>query len=148
MMGVRKKTSSQIPMKPGPLRRAAQSASNGRPSQTTAAVHAGANPVGDPLSPEERIWQVVSVIPRGSVATYGQVAALAGMPRHARLVGRTLANLPRGSRLPWHRVVNAGLRISERGDDRAMDEQRRRLEREGVAFVGPRIARDHLWASD
>jgi len=103
--------------------------------------------VGDPLSPEERIWQVVAAIPRGCVATYGQVAALAGMPRHARLVGRTLANLPPRSRLPWHRVVNAGLRISARGDDRAMDEQRRRLAREGVAFVGPRIVRDHLWAS-
>jgi methylated-DNA-protein-cysteine methyltransferase related protein len=67
------------------------------------------------------------------------------MPRHARLVGRTLANLPNGSRLPWHRVVNASLRISERGDDRAMLQQRRRLEREGVVFIGPRVARAHLW---
>jgi len=104
--------------------------------------------VGDPLSPEERIWQVVAAIPRSCVATYGQVAAMAGMPRHARLVGRTLANLPSGSRLPWHRVVNAGLRVSARGDHRAMDEQRRRLEREGVAFVGPRIVRNHLWTRD
>jgi methylated-DNA-protein-cysteine methyltransferase-like protein len=88
---------------------------------------------------------VVAAIPSGHVATYGQVATLAGMPRHARLVGRTLANLPPASRLPWHRVVNAGLRISERGDDRAMDEQQRRLGREGVTFIGPRIARTHLW---
>jgi len=143
MMGVRKKTSSQIPMKPGPLRGVAQSAGNGSPSQTGAT----AGPAGDQLAPEERIWQVVAAIPRGSVATYGQVAALAGMPRHARLVGRTLANLPDGSRLPWHRVVNAALRISPRGDDRAMEEQRRRLRREGVTFVGPRIVRDHLWMS-
>jgi len=68
-------------------------------------------------------------------------SAQALVARHARLVGRTLANLPSGSRLPWHRVVNAALRISERGDDRAMDEQRRRLEREGIAFVGPRRKR-------
>ncbi len=88
---------------------------------------------------------MVAAIPRGRVATYGEVAELAGMPRHARLVGRTLANLPTGSRLPWHRVVNASLRISERGDDRAMSEQRRRLEREGVTFVGPRVARAHRW---
>ncbi|MEQ8859569.1 MAG: MGMT family protein [Pseudomonadales bacterium] len=99
------------------------------------------------MFPEERIWQVVAAIPRGRVATYGQVAALAGMPRHARLVGRTLANLPRGSRLPWHRVVNAGLRIATRGDDRAMAEQRQRLEREGVEFVGARIASDFRWES-
>ncbi len=90
---------------------------------------------------------MVAAIPRGRVASYGQVARLAGMPRHARLVGRTLSNLPNGSRLPWHRVVNAGLRIARRGDDRAMLEQRRRLEREGVEFVGVRIAREHRWDS-
>lgn len=136
-MGVRKKTSSQKPMGRGPSRRAAQSESNGRSSQTA----------GEPLGPEERVWQIVAAIPRGRVATYGQIAALAGMPRHARLVGRTLSRLPAGSRLPWHRVVNAGMRLSPRGDDRAMLEQRRRLEREGVTFVGPRIPRDHLWDS-
>lgn len=88
---------------------------------------------------------MVASIPRGKVATYGQIAALAGMPRHARLVGRTLADLPDGSRLPWHRVVNAGRTISPRGDDRAMIQQRRRLEREGISFIGRRIARAHLW---
>ena len=51
-------------------------------------------------TPEARVWQVVAMIPRGKIATYGQVAALAGMPAHARLVGRTLANLPAGTRLP------------------------------------------------
>lgn len=135
MMGVRKKTSSQKGMAPGRLQRTAQSGISGHASQTAP----------EPLTPEERIWQVVAAIPRGRVATYGQIADLAGMPRHARLVGRTLSNLPRGSRLPWHRVVNAGLRISERGDDRAMHQQRRLLEREGVTFVGERIARDHRW---
>lgn len=79
------------------------------------------------------------------MATYGQIADLAGMPRHARLVGRTLSRLPPRSRLPWHRVVNAALRISRRGDDVGELEQRRRLEREGVSFVGGRVARVHLW---
>lgn len=144
MMGVKKKTRSQNPIgsrTPGRLRRTAQSADSVRSSQTAPTPH------DEPLFPEERIWQVVAAIPRGRVATYGQVAALAGMPRHARLVGRTLANLPRGSRLPWHRVVNAGLRIATRGDDRAMAEQRQRLEREGVEFVGARIASDFRWES-
>ncbi len=141
-MGVTMKTSSSNPMgrrkASGHLRRTAQSEISRATSQTGN---------GEPFTPQERIWQVVAAIPRGRVATYGQVATLAGMPRHARLVGRTLSNLPAGSRLPWHRVVNAGLRISERGDDRAMAEQRRRLEREGVDFVGARIARAHRWES-
>lgn len=121
------------------MKRARQSERYGRPSQ----IHGEAD--DEPLTPQERVWQVVAAIPRGRVATYGQVAELAGMPRHARLVGRTLGNLPDESPLPWHRVVNASLRISRRGDDRAMAAQRRRLEREGVTFVGPRIARHHLW---
>jgi methylated-DNA-protein-cysteine methyltransferase related protein len=67
------------------------------------------------------------------------------MPRHARLVGHALARLPVDTRLPWHRVLNAGLRIAIRNDDGAMSEQRRRLEGEGVGFVGARVAREHLW---
>lgn len=81
-----------------------------------------------------RILATVDSIPRGRVATYGQVAAEAGLPRRARLVGRVLAALPAGSRLPWHRVVNAAGGLSERGDGRALLLQRRRLEREGVGF--------------
>jgi methylated-DNA-protein-cysteine methyltransferase-like protein len=66
------------------------------------------------------------------------------MPRHARLVGRTLRDLPRGTRLPWHRVVNAALRIAPRaaGGETA---QRERLEAEGVEFVGDRVARTCRW---
>ncbi len=97
------------------------------------------------LSPRERIWQVVAAIPKGSVATYGQVADLAGMPRHARLVGRTLSELPRDTKLPWHRVINASLRISLRADSDGHNVQRRRLEAEGVEFVGERVASAHRW---
>ena len=125
------------------LPRAAQSESSGRASQTRDASD------GEPLTPEERIWQVVAAIPQGRIATYGQIARLAGMPGHARLVGRTLSRLPAGSRLSWHRVVNATLRISPRGagrgDDGAMADQRRRLEAEGVEFVGARIPGSQLW---
>ena len=96
-------------------------------------------------TPAERIWQVVALIPPGKVASYGQVAALAGMPRHARLVGRTLAQLPAGSKLPWHRVVNASLKISERGDSDSHQAQRQRLNAEGVEFVGERIPKAFRW---
>ena len=83
-----------------------------------------------------RIHAVVGRIPRGRVATYGQVARLAGLPGHARLVGYALSALPAGSRLPWHRVVNAQGKISMRTTGSGMDVvQRLRLKRERVSFT-------------
>lgn len=76
------------------------------------------------------ICRVVEAIPRGRVASYGQVAALAGLPGRARLVGRVLSHLPPGSRVPWQRVVNARGEISLPGEAGAR--QRRLLAREGV----------------
>ena len=95
--------------------------------------------------PAERIWQVVAMIPKGRVASYGQIAALAGMPRHARLVGRTMRDLPKGSKLPWHRVVNASLKISQRPGSGGHHEQKKRLAAEGVEFVGERIPKAYRW---
>ena len=60
------------------------------------------------------IYSVVQRIPRGRVATYGQVASLAGLAGHARQVGYALNALPDGTVVPWHRVVNAAGRISPR----------------------------------
>jgi methylated-DNA-protein-cysteine methyltransferase related protein len=87
----------------------------------------------------ERIWQVVHGIPKGSVASYGQVAALAGLPRAARLVGRVLSQLPKGSKLPWHRVVNSARTLSFPEGSPAWREQRERLITEGVEFNKNRI---------
>ena len=85
----------------------------------------------------ERIWAVVAAIPPGRVATYGQVAELAGLPRAARLVGRTMSRLPLGTRLPWHRVVNAAGTVSIPGSGGV--HQRALLEAEGVVFARGRI---------
>lgn len=82
----------------------------------------------------ERIYAVVRRIPRGRVATYGQVAKLAGLGGQPRMVGYALHALPTGSRVPWQRVVNAAGRISQRADPRAALRQRTILEGEGVAF--------------
>ena len=82
-----------------------------------------------------RIYAVVKRIPRGRVATYGQVAALAGMRGHARLVGYALHSLPEGHDVPWHRVINAQGRISLRtGLGDWGDYQQHLLQREGVCF--------------
>lgn len=84
----------------------------------------------------ERIYAVVRRIPRGRVATYGQVARLARLPGHARQVGYAMHALPAGTRIPWHRVVNAEGRVSRRRVPGAELTQRMLLEREGVRF-GP-----------
>jgi len=81
------------------------------------------------------IYETVRRIPPGRVLTYGDVAALAGLPGHARLVGYALHALPEGSTVPWHRVINARGGIST---GRAMPGgelvQRFLLEGEGVEF--------------
>ena len=80
----------------------------------------------------QRIYATVDSIPRGNVATYGQVAREAFLPGRARLVGRALRELPKGSLLTWHRVVNASGKLSTSGTSAV--EQARRLKREGVRF--------------
>lgn len=82
------------------------------------------------------VYAAVRRIPRGRVASYGQVAAVAGLPGHARLVGYAL-HASATDALPWHRVVNAQGRLSLARKDAAGGlTQRMRLLREGVAFDG------------
>jgi methylated-DNA-protein-cysteine methyltransferase-like protein len=78
------------------------------------------------------IYSVVRRIPRGRVATYGQVASLAGLAGHARQVGYALNALPDGTVVPWHRVVNAAGRISARATPGGELVQQLLLEKEGV----------------
>ena len=82
----------------------------------------------------QRIYAVVRRIPVGRVATYGQVARLAGLPGRARQTGYAMHALPAGSQVPWHRVVNAKGEISRRAAGTGELEQRLLLEREGVTF--------------
>jgi methylated-DNA-protein-cysteine methyltransferase-like protein len=90
-----------------------------------------------------RIYAVVRRVPRGRVATYGQIAALAGLPRHARLVGYALGHLPADSAVPWHRIVNAKGQISPRADALGHEElQAQLLKREGVRMVEGTIPLD------
>ena len=84
---------------------------------------------------ELAIRRAILMIPRGKVATYGQVAAIAGYPRGHRQVAAVLSK--GGAPLPWHRVLGAGGQIKTSRDGAL--EQRMRLEMEGVAFRGSRV---------
>ena len=88
-------------------------------------------------TPDERIWLIIAAIPYGHVATYGQVADLAGLPNAARTVGRVLSNLPTRTKLPWHRVVNARGEISLAGAQAT--HQTTLLVQEGVTVTRKRV---------
>ncbi|MBU0755354.1 MAG: MGMT family protein [Planctomycetes bacterium] len=83
--------------------------------------------------PYKQIYAVVHCIPKGRVATYGQIAALLGRERHARQVGHAMSALPAGSTVPWHRVINAKGELSLR-DPYHESLQQKLLEAEGVVF--------------
>lgn len=90
-----------------------------------------------PVSPAYvAIYAAVMRIPRGSVATYGQVAVAAGLPGRARQVGYALHALPDGSSVPWQRVVNARGQISLSTLGGGAERQRRLLQAEGIEFDG------------
>ena len=79
----------------------------------------------------QRFYALVDSIPKGNLATYGQIAKEAGLPRHARHVGHALRQLPKGSVLPWHRVLSASGQIAARpGGSRT--KQIKRLRSEGI----------------
>lgn len=98
-----------------------------------------ASRVAEGTSAYERIWETVARIPRGRVATYGQIARLAGLGRRARMVGYALHRTPGHYRIPWHRVINARGAISFPADSEQYREQRDRLTAENIPFVGERI---------
>lgn len=97
---------------------------------------------------DQKIWQVVLAIPAGKVASYGQVAEMAGLGRQARYIGRALGKLPRGHSVPWYRVIRSNGQIAfPRGSD-IYHEQVSRLQAEGVDVVDGRVSmRRFRWQS-
>ena len=93
-----------------------------------------------------RIYNVVKRIPRGRVASYGQIAELAGIPRHARQVGYALHHLSGDSNVPWQRVLNASGEIAKRAYPEDARWQRDLLEEEGIEFdVRGRVLPRYFW---
>jgi methylated-DNA-protein-cysteine methyltransferase-like protein len=86
----------------------------------------------------EAIWNIVRTIPRGRVASYGQIARLAGLPKHARLGGTALGAAGK-LKLPWHRVINAQGRIALPPNSTGFREQRKRLREEGVMVLKGKV---------
>ena len=97
----------------------------------------------------ESIWRVVAAIPAGRVATYGEVARLAGLPRGARQVGRALGLAPASRKLPWFRVIGAGGRIALPKDSAGYRTQIRKLKAEGISVINGRVRlNDVEWVPD
>lgn len=92
-----------------------------------------------PSDSYRKIWTTVEKIPKGKVATYGQVAHISKLSRQARLVGYALHNLPHGIDVPWHRVINHQGKISFPENSTSHKRQIDLLERDGVAVVKGRI---------
>jgi methylated-DNA-protein-cysteine methyltransferase related protein len=104
-------------------------------------AHAARAPA-DVVERARRIAAIIGVvrrIPRGRVTTYGAVAARAGLPRQARLVGKVLAGLPPYSGVPWQRVVAAGGRIAFPAGSPARGRQISRLRAEGIDASSGRV---------
>lgn len=94
----------------------------------------------------EAFYLCLASIPQGQVISYGQLAELAGAKGAARWAARTLAQLPEGTTLPWHRVITASGRPGLPADCPAGQEQRQRLRSEGIALTNDRVdMRRHGW---
>lgn len=92
------------------------------------------------------LYSTLAQVPEGKVVSYGQLAELAGLGRAARWVGRTLSQLPEDTKLPWHRVLGAGGRISLPAGRASGDEQRARLRMEGITVLNNRVdIQRHGW---
>lgn len=87
-----------------------------------------------------QILQVVALIPYGKVASYGQITRMAGLPKHARLVGYVLKHLDSAAEIPWHRVINSQGKISlNKLNESGENVQRLKLVAEGVMVIGDKI---------
>lgn len=97
----------------------------------------------------ERIWATIRDIPKGSVASYGQIAEIAGIPRGARQVGYALRHLPRGHEVPWHRVITASGKIAFPANSTGYRRQRKLLLQEDVPILKGRVdMKKYRWQPD
>jgi methylated-DNA-protein-cysteine methyltransferase-like protein len=94
-----------------------------------------------------QILEVIALIPYGKVATYGQIAKLAGLPKHARLVGYVLKHLDKSSEIPWYRVINSQGKISvTRINQQGENVQQSLLEQESIYLLNGKVSlKNFVW---
>lgn len=96
-----------------------------------------------------KIWQTVLAIPKGRVASYGQIADLAGLPGKARLVGKALGFAPANMHVPWQRVINSQGKISFAKETEQFNKQKGLLQSEGVVVLNGRVKlKEFQWQPD
>jgi methylated-DNA-protein-cysteine methyltransferase-like protein len=106
----------------------------------TGAQHACTAPLSaSAAARRDALYLSLAQVPSGCVVSYGQLAAMAGLGKAARWVGRTLSQLPEGSSLPWHRVVSACGHLSLAQGTVSGAEQRQRLREEGIHLTNDRV---------
>ena len=97
----------------------------------------------EPIDPREltrlQLYQTIAAIPEGKVASYGQLADLAGQTGAARWVGYCLRHLPKDSSLPWHRVITASGKLAFPEQSEGYWRQRNLLESEGVTLRNHKV---------
>ena len=97
----------------------------------------------------QRIYDTIRDIPQGAVASYGQIAEIAGIPRGARQVGWALRQLPAGHDVPWHRVIPASGQIAFASGTPQFNEQKKRLLKDNVPVIAGRVdMRKYRWQPD
>ncbi|MCH4246209.1 MGMT family protein [Acinetobacter gerneri] len=104
--------------------------------------------VSDELA--RQILEVVIRIPKGKVASYGQIARMAGLPKHARLVGYVLKHLDETSEVPWYRVINSQGKISlSKLNEKGENIQIIKLREEGILAANGKVdLKQFAWQSD
>jgi len=104
-----------------------------------APIHSHPPSIKTALSPMEKIWHIVAMIPEGNVSSYGKVADYAGLPGRARFVSKALKMAPSHLSLPWHRVINSQGKISFPMNTPPFREQVQLLTIEGILITKGKI---------
>ncbi|MBC3766691.1 MGMT family protein [Neptunicella marina] len=94
----------------------------------------------------QKIWKTVAMVPKGKVASYGQIADLAGLPGRARMVGKSLGQVPDGQTLPWYRILRSNGQIAFPAGSESAERQKGLLQEEGVVVLNNRVRlKDFQW---
>ena len=97
----------------------------------------------------QQIWETIQAVPTGNVASYGQIADLAGLPGRARLVGKVLREAPHSLNLPWYRIIRSSGQLAFDAGSSQAEKQKGLLQEEGVVVLNNRVKmKKFAWSPD